>query len=118
MHCGGDAGLANGWWDSGTLGGALQVYIQETSVLVDVENERGEYVCLVSMSEDVNAFSQTKGVFESLEHANNFAEREFERIRAEESSQPMKGLDSKGMFQGKVVKTGQRVGVFWRKVFC
>ena len=100
------------------MGGALQVYTQETSVLVDVENEHGEYVCLVSMSEDVNAFSQTKGVFQLLEHANNFAEREFVRICAEESSQPMKRLDSKGMFQGKVVKTGQRVGVFWRKVFC
>ncbi|KAG0640656.1 hypothetical protein HOY80DRAFT_794213 [Tuber brumale] len=102
----------------GTLGGALQVYIQETSVLVDVQNERGEYVCLVSMFEDVNAFSQTKGVFESLEHANDFAEREFERICSEESSQPMKKLDSKGMFQGKVAKTGQRVGVFWRMIFC
>ncbi|KAG0130139.1 hypothetical protein HOY82DRAFT_670739 [Tuber indicum] len=103
----------------GALGGALQVYIQEVSLLVDVQNERGEYVCLVSMFEDVNAFSQTKGVFESLEHANDFAEREFERICAEEPSQPvMKKLDSKGMFQGKIAKTGQRVGVFWRMIFC
>ncbi|CUS10835.1 unnamed protein product [Tuber aestivum] len=92
----------------GTVGGALQVYVQETSVLVDVEKERGEYVCLVSMSGDVNAFSHTKGVFESLEHANDFAEREFEIIRAEEPGQPMKMLDSRGMFQGKVAKTGQR----------